>query len=140
MGIKYHTVQTISAPRSIVFISALVYILPLMLLNLIWLLIQKLVSQKGNRVQADMPAADVLVRRSDRSKHINIIFIALNVLVFVIMAIHNGFAIRAGGNSYFQNLIGVIWIWYIIPLIVINDAWAVASMNMKDRSEVGGTN
>ena len=140
MGIQYYNAQTVSAPKSIVFIGSLVYILPLLLLNLIWALIQKLVSQKGKRGQDDMPSANVLARTADRSRHIKTVFIALNVLVVVIMAIHNGFDIRAGGNSYFQNLIGWIWILYIIPLIVINDAWAVVSMNMKDRSEAGGKN
>ena len=135
MGILYNNAHTISAPRAIVFTGALVYILPLMLLNLIWALIQKIVIQKG---KTDMLSADVPARTADRSRHIKIVFIALNAMVFVIMAIHNGFDIRAGGNSYFQNLIGWIWILYIIPLIVINNAWVVVSMNMKDRLEVGG--
>ena len=137
MGILYYNAHTISAPRAIVFTAALVYILPLMLLNLIWALIQKLVIQKG---KTDMPSAGVPERTADRARHIKIVFIALNAMVFVIMAIHNGFDIRAGGNSYFQNLIGWIWILYIVPLIVINNAWVVVSMNMKDRLEVGGNN
>ena len=137
MGILYYNTQTISAPRTIVFTGSLVYVLPLLLLNMIWALMQKIASQKG---KTDMPSADVPVRTADRSKHINIVFIALNALVVVIMAIHNGLDIREGGNSYFANLIGWIWVLYIIPLIVINDAWAVVSMNMKDRLEVGGKN
>lgn len=136
MGILYYNTQTISAPRAVVFTGALVYILPLLLLNLIWSLMQKTAGQKGKRAQADL--TDVLVRTPDRSKHIiNIVFLALNALVIVIMAIHNGFDIRSGGNSYFQNLFGWIWVLYIIPLIVINNAWVVVSMNMKDRLEVG---
>lgn len=136
MGILYYNTQTISAPRATVFIGALVYLLPLILFNLIWSLIQKIVSQKGKQVQADMPSADVLARTADRSRRINIVFIALNAIVIVIMVIHNGFDIRGGGNSYFQNLIGWLWVLYIIPLIVINDAWVVISMNKKDRLEV----
>lgn len=135
MVILYYNTQTVSAPRAIVFTGALVYILPLILLNLIWSLMQKTVGQKG---KTDMLSADVPVRNADRSRLINIVFIALNVIVVVIMAIHNGFDIQAGGNSYLQNLIGWIWVLYIIPLIVINDAWAVVSMNMKDRLEVSG--
>ena len=133
MGILYYTAQTVSAPRAAVFIAALVYVLPLLLLNLIWAVIQKTVSQKENQVHTDMLSAD-------RSRRINIVFIALNAMVVVIMAIHNGLDIRAGGNSYFQNLFGWIWVLYIIPLIVINNAWVVISMNMKDRQEVSSKN
>ena len=130
MGILYHNVKTVSAPRAIVFTGALAYVLPLLLFNLIWAVIQ---DKKGKQADAN----NVPVRGAARSRLVNIVFIALNIAVVAIMAIHNGFDIRSGGNSYFQNLIGWIWVLYIIPLIVINDAWAVVSMNMKDRLEAG---
>lgn len=79
----------------------------------------------------ETPASNVLARDMAWTKRVNIIFIALNIMTVAAMLIHDLIDIQGQNLSFIQNLFGFIWIYYIIPLILINDAWIVIRMNMK---------
>lgn len=101
-------------PVDIVFMWSLAYIIPLLLLNLIWDLVRKLAGKK--RGQADSPSADVLARAATRSKIVNIVFLVLNAVIVVII---------------FLGLFDLIITSYGVPLITLNTAWCVIHMNIK---------
>lgn len=129
IGICYFSDGYVSASPSVSFIYAVLYIPPLVLINVMW----KVICRK-KEVQTqfpETPASNVLARDMVWTKRVNIIFIALNIMTVAAMLIHDLIDIQGQNLSFTQNLFGFIWIYYIIPLILINDAWFVIHMNMK---------
>lgn len=133
IGIAYNKAyyNHFSAPPSASFIYALLYIPFLILINVIWIIWKSVRGKKENPPTAENAVSKASARDADRAKRANFAFIILNILVFVVMLIHNRNNIQGQNLSFFQNLFGFIWVYYIIPLILINDAWVVARMNMK---------
>ena len=133
IGICYFSEGYVSALPSVSFIYAVLYIPPLVLINVIWKVIRK---KKEVRVQsAEMPVSNSLARDTAWLKRVNIICIMLDVLLVATMLIHNAIDIceTSPNLSFFNNLVGSTWVYYTVPFVLINDAWVVVYMNMKER-------
>lgn len=131
IGICYFNFHTFNVGPSIVFLYALVYIPPLILINVIWRVVRR--KKSGGLPPEETPAANVLARNAVGARLVNIIAIALNILIVVMVLIYNANYMREVDTrmSYFEELIGNNWIYGIIPFILVNDAWVVVRMNLK---------
>lgn len=65
-----------------------------------------------------------------RSDRVNFIFILLNILLATAIAVHTVIAALSAGGSYVLSFIGVV-LYYGVPIVLINDAWLVISVNIK---------
>ena len=114
-------------PPEIVFYLAFIYMLPLTIINGIWLLIRTVRFGERARVSKRSVSDESEMLRSDR---VNFIFILLNILFAAAIAVHTVIAALSAGGSYVLSFIGVV-LYYGVPIVLINDAWLVIHMNMK---------
>lgn len=126
-----HSTGINSAPPSIVFIYAVLYIPPLILINIIWRSVRR--KKEEQLPVSEAPAENVLARNAARVRLVNIIAITLNILIIVMVLIFNANYMHRVDTrmSFFQELVDYNWIYGIVPFVLVNDVWVVIRMNLK---------
>ncbi len=118
-----------STPPEVALYIAFLYIFPLILINGIWLLIRLI----RGKATAQTPVQNAANERGDgagRLRRVNIIFAALNIILSAAIILNTViYTLREGGSAVL-NLMSVL-LYYGVPAVLINDAWVVASANMK---------
>lgn len=136
IGIAYAgaTQHHLSAPPAVVFAFAILYIPPLILINIIWRVVRR--KKAGELPPEETPVSNFLTREDALRWLVNIIAVALNILIIVIMLIHNTNEMRnytglTFWDKFWDELFGMTCIYGIIPFVLVNDAWVVIRMNLK---------
>ncbi len=125
VGIAY-SMKHYSAPKSVEFINAVFYIIPLIIINIVWKIISKKIGRKNASVQKK---SDDFKQKASGFRRVNAVFIAINFLVVVMMVLH--IFVFSRYFEYTSNKYDNV-IFYIIPLMLINDAWCIIYMNKKN--------
>ena len=124
-----HSIPHASTPPEAALYIAFLYIFPLILINGIWLLIRLI----RGKAPAQTPVQNAANERGDgagRLRRVNIIFTALNIILSAAIILNTViYTLREGGSAVL-NLISIL-LYYGVPVVLINDAWVVASANMK---------
>lgn len=119
----------LGTPPSAAFMSGCVFVPPLALINGIWLLIRLV---RGAVPYSASNGTDSDYRRWLLPARLNSVFILLNILLAAAMTIHSIIDTMNTGGSIVLDFIGVIF-YYSVPVVLINVAWVVVYMNMKER-------
>lgn len=139
IGIAYEGAKHnyISVGPFIVFTYALLYIPFLILANVIWRVIRRKKTEAAEAEEElpleETPVSNVLTREEALRWLVNIIAVALNVLIIVLLLIHTAYEMSRIDTrmTFWGELFGSMWIYYIIPFTLVNDAWFVVRMNLK---------
>lgn len=129
-----YSLPHLSVPRAVSFCIAFFYLPPLILINGIWLLIRMVHRYRSARevVRDDRDGMDEQVSEEVRLRRLNIIFVTINLVLTAMMAIHNIIYSLIEGGSFVLNLFGVA-LCYVIPIMIINAAWVIISMDIKKK-------
>lgn len=116
---SYAIAHHMSAPPQAAFIIGIFYIPVYILINVIWAVVRAAKCKKGMYSDiSEKSDPNAAARSAAWSKLLNIAGIALNVLLTAAMLI------QSSSN-------GDIWLRYILPFILVNEAWVVVHMNVK---------
>lgn len=126
IGIAY-SMKHYSAPKSTEFINAVFYIIPLIIINIAWQIVRKKIGRKNHVIV--QKKSDGFKQNAAGLRRVNVFFIVINFLVVVIMVLH--VLIFSRYFEYTSNKYDNV-IFYIIPLMLINDAWCIIYMNKKN--------
>lgn len=133
VGYEYFTPH-LSTPPYAAFLAGYFFVPPLVLTNGIWLLISKI---RNEVPRSALSGTDSDYRRWLVSARLNAVFILLNILLAAVITIHGIIYTLREGGAFVLDFVSVI-ILYGVPFVLINDAWVVVYMNMKDRLEEKG--
>ena len=121
IAFEYNKPGYVSVSPSICVIYSILYVPPLILINLVFRAVCRVkIRQAPDCVQVSKDSD----RKTVSEKHINIIFLLLDILILAVMMIHI-FVFRENGIDFDKV------IYYFIPLIIVNDAWFVVHMRLK---------
>lgn len=124
----------LGTPPYVAFLTGGIFISPPALINGIWLLIRLI---RGEVPHSASNGTDSDYRRWLLPARLNAVFILLNILLAAAITIHGTvYTLRIGGSAAL-DFISIVFL-YSVSVVLINDAWVVAYMNMKERLEEKG--
>lgn len=132
ISIEY-SMQHYSAPPSLEFIKAVLFIPPLLTINILWQIIRRKIGRKNNEPIQSTP--NDFEHNAKVIRCVNIVFIAINLLIVVTMLLH--IFVFSNFFEYTSSKFDVV-IFYIIPLMLTNDTWYVIYMNKKQLKKLRG--